>query len=76
MLRTRLITAAILMPLVVYGVLRLDTRAVACILALVFCAAVWEWTRLVPLHAGWARALYTGVAALLMWLLWELLHFA
>jgi len=70
-LRTRLISAAILVPLVVVGVLRLDTRIVAGILALIFCAAVWEWSRLVPLYRGWSRAAYTGAAALLMWLLWQ-----
>jgi phosphatidate cytidylyltransferase len=69
-LRTRLISAAILVPLVVYGVLRLDTRIVAVILALIFCAALWEWSRLVPLRAGLSCAAYTGMAALLMGLLW------
>jgi phosphatidate cytidylyltransferase len=69
-LRTRLITAAILVPLVVLGVLRLDTPAFAALLALVLCAASWEWSGLVPRVAGAGRAVYAVTCAALMAVTW------
>ena len=70
MLRTRLITAAILVPLVVYGVLNLPTSVFALILGAVLVAGSWERTRLVPLERQMARLLYCAVLALLFWLIW------
>jgi phosphatidate cytidylyltransferase len=69
-LRTRLITAAILVPLVVFGVLRLGTPVFAAILGLVLCAASWEWSKLVPLSSAASRASYCAVAAALMGIAW------
>ena len=70
MLRARLISAAILVPLVVYGVLRLPTPVFALILGAVLVAGSWEWSRLVPLHRPMARLLYCAVLAALFWLGW------
>ena len=70
MLKTRLITAAILVPLVVFGVLRLPTSAFAMILGAVLVAGSWEWARLVPLQQQTTRLLYCAVVALLLWLTW------
>lgn len=70
MLRTRLITAAILVPLVVFGVLRLSTPLFALILGTVLVAGSWEWARLVPLKTQPARLAYCAVLALLLWLVW------
>ncbi len=70
MLRTRLISAAILVPLVVYGVLRLPTSVFALILGAVLVAGSWEWARLVPLQRQITRLLYCAVVAVLLWLTW------
>jgi phosphatidate cytidylyltransferase len=69
-LRTRLITAAILVPLVVFGVLRLPTSMFALILGVVLVAGSWEWSRLVPLQRPMARLLYCAAVAILLWLTW------
>ncbi len=63
-LAQRVITALILAPLVVAGILALPTSYFAGLLALVMVAAAWEWAAL----AGWAsrrgRLLYTAVFCL------------
>lgn len=71
MLKTRLISAFIMMPLVVLGVLRLDTPVFAGIVAAILCAAAWEWSRLIPLQSMVARSVYVAAAAFGMWVLWD-----
>lgn len=71
MLKARLISAAILVPLVVFGVLRLETQYFAIILAVILCAASWEWSRLVSLESVTLRVPYTAAVGLLLWLLWQ-----
>lgn len=61
MLKWRLISAAVLVPLVVYGVLRLATPVFAAILGAILMAGIWEWSRLVPLASLAARILYSLV---------------
>jgi phosphatidate cytidylyltransferase len=70
-LRTRLISAAILVPLVVYGVLTLSTGVFALLLGMIFIAGMWEWARLVPLHPPPVRIIYIGVISGLLWLCWQ-----
>ncbi len=70
MLKTRLISAAIMVPLVVAGVLYLSTDIFALALGLVMAAGLWEWSRLVPLHGMTARLAYITVVLLLIGLLW------
>lgn len=70
MLKTRLITAAILVPLVVAGVLLLPNDVFALVLGLVMVPAIFEWARLVPLHSLLARAAFGVVIVLSAWLLW------
>ncbi len=70
MLKTRLISAAIMIPLVVGGILFLPTDSVALVLALVMGVGLWEWARMVPLQSFPAQLLYPGVIVLLMWLAW------
>lgn len=72
MLKWRLISAAIMVPLVVYGVLRLSTPAFAAILGAILVAAIWEWTRLVPLSGYPARILYSAAILCLLALTWLL----
>lgn len=63
----RLLTAVVLMPLVVWGILRLPTPVFVAISGLCMCLAVWEWTGLVPLRSIPAKISYllgcAGLAA-------------
>ena len=70
MLKARLISAAIMIPLVVGGILLLPTEGVALILALVMGVGLWEWARMVPLQSAPSRLLYPATGLLLMWLAW------
>ncbi len=70
MLKTRLISAAIMIPLVVGGILFLPTDSVALVLALVMGVGLWEWARMVPLESVPARLLYPAIGVLLIWLAW------
>jgi len=70
-LKARLISAAIMVPLVVYGVLNLSTELFALLLGCVLLAGAWEWSRLVPLQGLAARLAYTVVVAGLMGLIWQ-----
>jgi phosphatidate cytidylyltransferase len=69
-LRARLISAAIMMPLVIYGVLALPAEIFALLLGLVLIAGAWEWGHLVPLANSALRLFYCIAVAGLMWLLW------
>ena len=72
MLKTRLITAVILIPLVVYAVLFLTTDIFSLILGLIFIAAMWEWGRLVPLQDVVVRILYIVVIVGLAGFCWRI----
>ncbi len=72
MLKQRLITAAILIPLVVWGVLSLSIPAFAVIFAIVILAGSWEWTHLAGIHSLLMRAGYLTLVILAMLLLWRL----
>jgi phosphatidate cytidylyltransferase len=70
-LKARLISAAIMVPLVVYGVLNLSTELFALLLGCVLLAGAWEWSRLVPLQGLPARLAFIVVVAGLMGLIWQ-----
>jgi phosphatidate cytidylyltransferase len=57
-LRHRLITAAILIPLFVWGTLVLPSRYFALLIGLVVAIGAWEWTGLAGLASKWR---YAGV---------------
>ncbi len=63
MLRHRLITAAILIPLFVWGILALPSRYFALVTALVVALGAWEWTGLTGLDKP---ARYAGVLVTLI----------
>lgn len=65
MLKLRLISAAIMIPVVVYGVLNLPTHIFALVVALVFLAGMWEWSRLIPLASMPSRVLFLLLIACL-----------
>ena len=69
-LKTRIISALIMAPLVISGVLFLDNPPFAAILGVVLLAGVWEWSHLVPLQSLAARGLYTAGLAVLMVVSW------
>lgn len=63
MLKTRIITALILAPLALWGILALSHEAFRGVLAVIVLMAAWEWARLV----GWQRPLpRLGYMALLL----------
>jgi len=70
-LRARLISAAIMVPLVVYGVLALPLHLFALLLGLVLVAGAWEWGHLVPPASSVLRLGFCAAVAGLMWLLWQ-----
>ncbi|MDH5469322.1 MAG: phosphatidate cytidylyltransferase, partial [Gammaproteobacteria bacterium] len=67
MLRTRLISAIVMIPLVVYGVLYLSTDVFMLVLAVILLAGVWEWGRLAGLQTVTARLAYMVIMAGLFW---------
>jgi len=69
-LKTRLASAAIMVPLVVGGVLYLPDSGVALILALVMGVGLWEWGGMIPLESGPARIAYPAGIGVLMALVW------
>ncbi len=73
MLLQRVLTALVLIPLVVLGVLRLPTPYVAAILALVILIGAWEWSRLAGLVSAGARLSYLLLLGLLLAAGWPLL---
>jgi phosphatidate cytidylyltransferase len=50
MLKQRLITAAILIPLVVLGILKLETSQLQWFVSLVAALAAWEWLSIIGIH--------------------------
>ncbi len=65
MLRQRILTALVLIPLVVGAVLYLSSEALLILLAAVVALGGWEWARLAGLRGGgaWAYGLLLGGAA-------------
>ncbi len=63
MLKQRLLTAAILVPLVVWGILRLPTEYLALVLALFIIQGAWEWTGLMKMTSAVKRGLYVVTVA-------------
>ncbi len=67
MLKQRLLTAAILVPLVVWGLLSLSTAVIGAILALFVLIGGWEWARLIGLTSPGARVVYALLVAAVLW---------
>lgn len=75
MLKHRLLTALILIPLVIWGILKLPNDILALILALVIIQGGWEWSRLMQLAAIYQRGLFTLLVAACLGAGWSLLDF-
>ncbi len=71
MLKLRILSALVLVPLVVLGVLYLDPRSFALLLAIALLLAAREWSSLVPLHKPMSRVslvVATFAAVMVFWL--------
>ena len=69
MLKLRILTAAILIPLMVWATYALSTPWLGALFGVFILAAAWEWTRLCGLSQRWVRILYiSGVAGAGLWL--------
>lgn len=70
MLKQRVITAFIMIPLVVAGILYLPVAGIAIVFGLLMLLAAWEWAQLAGLTSQLARASYVLIIAAIFWLLW------
>ncbi len=61
MLKQRLLTAAILIPLVIFGIFYLPTFYLSIVFLLVVAIGAWEWAALINLKKTAQRAAYVGV---------------
>lgn len=66
MLRQRVITAALLAPLALWGIWILSSQAFALVIGVIFSMAGWEWSRLCGLERMPTRAMYVLALALVM----------
>ncbi len=73
MLKQRILSALVMVPLVVAAVLLLDNAWFALVMLVVVLLGAWEWGTLIPLHGTPARSLFMGATALLLVPVW---HFA
>jgi len=69
-LKLRIISALIMAPLVIYGVLFLGNPVFTSILGAILLAGAWEWSNLIPLRTIVTRLIYLCALGALMWLLW------
>jgi len=67
-LKQRLLTALILIPLVVWAVLKLSTVVLGLILGLFVLLGSWEWARLIGLQSTLVRSAYVAFIAMLLYL--------
>jgi len=72
MLKQRLLTATILIPFVVWGILQLSTPYLALILALIIIQGGWEWSGLMKVSSGGLRIGYVVVIGLCLAAAWLL----
>jgi phosphatidate cytidylyltransferase len=69
-LRQRILSALILVPLVVIGVLFTNQSAFAMLVALAMLLAAWEWSALIPLPGRPARISYLVLTSALTAVVW------
>jgi len=73
MLWQRLLTALALIPLVVAGILYLDTGALAIVLGVIVLLGAYEMGRLANLQSLFALGVFIVAMAVLLWLAWRFL---
>jgi phosphatidate cytidylyltransferase len=74
MLKKRITTALIILPLVILSILYLPTTVFSIVALLFFLVALWEWTRLAGFNKIWARSLALIGLPLVMLLLLGVLY--
>lgn len=74
MLKQRLLTALILLPFVVWGILQLPLVYFALLFALVIAAGGWEWGALMQLASGVVRLAYSLLIVLALAAAWWLFN--
>ncbi len=67
MLKQRLLTAALLIPLMVAAILFLPNGAFAIVLGLIAVVGLWEWAGLMGVEEFWDRCVYVMLVLPLMW---------
>jgi phosphatidate cytidylyltransferase len=70
MLKQRLLTAVILIPLVVWGILQLSTPYLALVLAAFIIQGAWEWGALMKLSSHGLRFGYAAIVGLCLAGIW------
>lgn len=70
MLRQRILTALVLIPLVILAVLQLPTQQFAALLAVLVLMGAWEWSNLAGLASPVSRVAYVALVVLALWLAW------
>src|SRR5688572_31405483 len=71
MLKQRILTALVLAPIAIAGVLLLDTPMFALVLGAVFAFGLLEWSRLIGMRHVVLRVALVAVAVVLMALAWQ-----
>ena len=66
MLKHRILTALVLIPLVLWGILKLPTGWFAGVFGLVVVLGAWEWARLIGWTRAGARGGYAAIVGLVM----------
>ncbi|MEQ8798641.1 MAG: phosphatidate cytidylyltransferase [Salinisphaeraceae bacterium] len=66
MLKTRILTALVALPLVIAAILWLSTTGVALIVGVLLTLGAWEWSRLGSVRAAGPRGAWAAVTALVM----------
>lgn len=72
MLKQRVLTALVLIPIALWGFFYLDGGAFAIFVGAVVTIGAWEWARLAGLEESSSRLTYAGICALLLILLWNM----
>jgi len=70
----RIITALILLPLAILGILKLESASFALIVGLIILIGGTEWCRMTGIHKRWHQALFLVLLALALWGSWLNLH--
>lgn len=68
MLKTRILTTLVLLPLLIAAVLLLPIHYFAVLLAALIALAAWEWTAFLGLMQVWAKGLYVLAVLGCLWL--------
>lgn len=71
MLKLRIISALIMVPLVIWMVLGLDNTGFALAMGLVVSLCAWEWSKFIPLHSILSRVIYTLSTMAMVAVVWR-----